>query len=112
MDVKTLARVCHQVNKALCEAFDDFSQPDWEMAEEWQKVSALNGVNFVLSGQCSPEAQHENWCAEKFANGWTYGAKKDPELKTHPCLVPYARLPPEQKAKDYVFGAIVKALTE
>lgn len=30
--------------------------------------------------------------------------------KTHPCLVEYENLPPEQRAKDHLFKAIVDAL--
>jgi hypothetical protein len=43
-------------------------------------------------------------------DGWKYGPVKDPEKKEHPCFVPYDRLPTEQKAKDYIFGAVVKSL--
>ena len=31
-----IARICHAANKALCEAFGDTSQKDWEDAENWQ----------------------------------------------------------------------------
>ena len=35
----TVARVCHQANKALCDAYGDMSQPDWDDAPEWQRGS-------------------------------------------------------------------------
>ena len=44
---------------------------------------------------------------EKIENGWAYGEVKDPEKKTHLCLVEYSKLPQEQKSKDYIFQAIV-----
>ncbi|MFD0468599.1 RyR domain-containing protein [Nonomuraea thailandensis] len=53
---------------------------------------------------------HEAWCEHKRAEGWTYGPDKDPDAKTHPCLVPYDQLPVEQRVKDAVFHAIVGAL--
>lgn len=31
--------------------------------------------------------------ANKIADGWKYGEAKDPEAKTHPCLVPFDKLP-------------------
>ena len=46
------------------------------------------------------------------ADGWVYGAEKNAELKTHPCLVPYGDLPVEQRVKDELFTAIVKAVSE
>jgi ryanodine receptor 2 len=48
----------------------------------------------------------------KLEAGWTYGETKDPVLKKHPALVPWEKLPPETKAKDAVFTAIVKALAK
>lgn len=32
--------------------------------------------------------------------GWRYGPRKDNDAKTHPCLVPYAQLPPDEQDKD------------
>ena len=49
---------------------------------------------------------------DKIADGWVYGKIKDAELKTHPCCVPYEQLPVEQRAKDYIFRAIVKTCIE
>jgi len=53
---------------------------------------------------------HESWCDFKRADGWVFGEVKDAGAKTHPCLVPYAELPEEQKIKDHLFSAIVTAL--
>lgn len=103
-----VAQFCHEVNRAYCQALDDYSQPSWEDAPDWQQQSAINGVEFhIANPDASPEASHANWLAEKLADGWTYGVVKDPEAKTHPCCVPYYDLPVEQRAKDYIFRAIV-----
>jgi hypothetical protein len=48
--------------------------------------------------------------ADKEADGWKHGPVKDPEKKEHPCMVPYGQLPAEQRAKDYLFIAVVKAM--
>ena len=77
--------------------------------KEWQKSSAINGVSGALSGN-TPEQSHESWLAEKRTTGWKYGPIKNPEAKEHPCFVPYAALPPSQRAKDDVFIAVVKAM--
>ena len=42
--------------------------------------------------------------------GWRYGASKDAEAKTHPCLVPFDRLPRDQRVKNVLFIAIVRAM--
>ncbi|MCD0419497.1 hypothetical protein LOC51_19960 [Rubrivivax sp. JA1024] len=107
-----IARVCHQANKSLCEAFGDMSQPNWEDAPQWQRESAVAGVKFCRDNPDAPaSANHDSWSAQKIADGWKYGPVKDPQAKTHPCLVAFDHLPPQQQAKDHVFKAIVAALS-
>lgn len=106
-----VAMICHEVNKSYCEAIGDNSQVSWDEAPEWQKTSALNGVLYHLQHPDStPADSHNKWLEEKEADGWKYGKVKNPEKKEHPCFVPYEKLPKEQKAKDYIFSAIVKSM--
>lgn len=109
IDSASIAKICHQANKAYCEAIGDNTQLDWEDAPEWQRTSAINGVNFHLGGARSPGDSHKNWMDEKLSQGWKYGVTKDEEKKTHPCLVPFNKLPLGQQAKDYIFTNIVRA---
>ncbi|WP_210185069.1 RyR domain-containing protein [Rhodopseudomonas pseudopalustris] len=111
-DPRRIAEVCHEANRALCEAFGDHTQPAWADAPAWQRVSAIAGVQFCIANPSAPpSANHDSWLEEKRATGWRYGPAKDAKAKTHPCFVPYARLPPGQKAKDHVFKAIVAAMS-
>lgn len=106
-----IARACHQANKGLCEAFGDTSQVDWKDAPQWQRDSAVKGVQFCLANPDAPaSANHDSWLKEKRRTGWIYGTVKDSDAKTHPCFVPYDELPAEQKVKDHVFKTIVAAL--
>lgn len=111
VQLEACARAAHEVNRAWCIAHGDASQPTWDEAPGWQRSSALNGVVGVLAGN-GPEQSHESWLAEKRATGWKYGPVKDPEKREHPCFVPYASLPPEQKAKDALFVNTVNALAD
>ena len=105
-----IARICHEVNKVYCESHGDHSQVSWNDAPEWQKISALRGVQGILSGSITtPEQSHESWLTEKKATGWTYGPIKDVDKKEHPCFVPYIELPASQQLKDALFFAIVNA---
>jgi hypothetical protein len=106
-----IARVAHEVNRAYCLALGDLSQPSWADAPEWQKKSAMTGVDLHLDNpDASAAASHESWLAEKVADGWVYGPVKDPATKQHPCMVPFAELPVAQQAKDYIFRAVVHAM--
>jgi hypothetical protein len=109
-----IAKVCHEANRAYCETIGDRSQPNWENAPNWQRESAVKGVEFHLNNlragtTPSPSASHESWMEEKRAEGWKFGEVKDPVAKTHPCFLPYEELPIAQRMKDYIFGGIVQA---
>lgn len=113
MNTESIAKVAHEINRAYCAALGDLSQPAWGQAPDWQRSSAIKGVEFHISNpNAGPDHSHNAWLAEKQATGWTYGPVKDPERKEHPCFVPYDQLPVEQKAKDYLFRAVVHQLAE
>lgn len=109
--VLMIAKVCHEANKAYCESIGDYSLKPWENCPEWQKQSSINGVRFKLKNlNATPEDMHNFWMQERYATGWKYGTVKDEVKKEHPCMVSYNLLPPEQRAKDHIFGSIVKSL--
>jgi len=110
-EIENAARVTHEANRAWCEANGDFSQPVWEGAPQWQRDSAINGVKFhVANPEAGDSASHDSWMKEKTDDGWVFGVKKDPEAKTHPCIVPFEELPPVQQTKDALFRSIVHAI--
>lgn len=109
--VENIARVTHEANRALQHIHGDPApSPAWDDAPAWQRTGVLEGVQAAIGG-AQPWQLHHAWCAAKMADGWRYGPVKDPEAKTHPCMVEYSLLPPEQRAKDVLFHAIVRALT-
>lgn len=91
--IMACARAAHEANRAYCAAIGDDSQVPWDAAPEWQRESARKGVRGVLDGN-TPEQSHESWLAEKVS----------------PCIVPFSHLPTEQRQKDHVFVAVVKAM--
>jgi len=110
--IEKIARACHEINRAYCESQGDHSQLPYDAAPEWQRQSAINGVKFAIDNPgAKPADSHESWLAEKRADGWVYGPVKDPAIKQHPCFVAYDELPPSQKAKDYIFLAVVRELS-
>jgi hypothetical protein len=107
-----IAWVCHEANRAYCETLGDESQVPWDEAPQWIRTSAVTGVLHALKlPDGTPEDQHNAWLEEKRAEGWVYGPVKDADKKTHPCVVPYHELGVAHKRKDYLFRAVVKALT-
>ena len=109
--VMYIAKACHEANKVWCQANGDESQRHWDQAEQWQRDSAVKGVEFrVNNPESGEDAQHNAWMADKVNDGWVYGEVKDADAKTHPCIVPFNELPEFQQKKDALFCAIVDAL--
>jgi hypothetical protein len=102
-----IAIACHTANLLYCRSIGDDSQVAWGFSPMWQQQSAMTGVRFVYDNpDAPPSANHDSWMAEKVADGWVYGEVKDPDAKTHPCIVPFEELPPAQQFKDVLFRTI------
>jgi len=43
---------------------------------------------------------HEVWAAGRIKEGWTFGAIRNDQNKTHPCLIPYEQLPESEREYD------------
>ena len=110
--IDTIARVCHEANRAYCISIGDTSQKPWDDAPDWQKESARLGVNLHLSGDHGPEASHKSWSEQKIRDGWVYGPTKDEVNKTHHCLVDFKDLPIAQQQKDYIFLNVVRSFKD
>ena len=54
----------------------------------------------------SPEELHGSWVQAYIDMGWRYGPERDVGKKTHPDMVPYARLGQLERDKDAVFVAL------
>lgn len=111
LTLEQIAEVCHSANKGYCDAIGDRTQVNWADADEWQRNSAVAGVKHAIQG-ATPKELHAAWCTDKIRDGWVHGCTKSAEHKTHPCLVSYECLPPEQRLKDALFSAVVMALTD
>lgn len=106
-----IARVCHEVNRAYCQAIGDHSQVPWNEASPEQRSSCRQGVMaHIENPTMTPEESHESWMQYKLDHGWKWGPEKNEYVKTHPCLVPYLQLPQEQRVKDHLFRAVVHQL--
>lgn len=63
---------------------DEISLPQ-ELLALWERIA---------------EGVHDNWARQRIAEGWRYGERRDDQLKTTPCLVPYDELPESEKEYD------------
>lgn len=107
--VEIVARVAHAASNAYNTLIGDSPSPAWEEMTEMQRAGVRDGV--ILSWNNAPlERIHNDWCWTLRKEGWVYGQVKSLENKTHPCLVPYSKLPEVQRQKHRMFRAIARAL--
>lgn len=107
--IEAAAEAAHEANRIYCATIGDLSQVPWKDAPESVKGPTREGVRLALEG-ASPQQSHEAWCEAKRRDGWVFGPTKDADAKTHPCLVPYADLPAEQRAKDSLYLGSVRGM--
>ena len=111
--IEKIARLCHELNRRICEIIGDHSQQAWEDAPEIIKNSARVGVESHLENpDLTPEESHDLWMDFKLKEGWVRSATKSVEAKTHPLLCPYDELPLFDRLKDHVFSCAVKYARE
>ena len=108
LEIILIAKACHVMNSQFCSIIGD-KVLDWDELSVGLKASIMTGVEAAIEGNSTPEQSHQSWLDCRTNLGWTYG-ERDDEKKTHPCMVPYDKLPERQKAKDKIFLAVVDAL--
>lgn len=119
MKTEQIAELCHEVSRAYCKINGLDSQVTWDDAPQWQKDSAIDGIekinqaktdllNSNSSAHIDPQLIHKNWMEYKLRDGWRYGPVKNAELKEHPTLLPYSVLPAQDKFKDLLFSLIAQ----
>lgn len=60
---------------------------------------ALDPALMALTERLAENA-HDLWAAQRIADGWTYGPRRDDTLRQTPNLVPYAELQDSEKEYD------------
>lgn len=109
--VELAAKTAHEINLDYCLALGDYSQVGWDKAPKWQKESVLAGVWLIMDNpELEPEVSHAAWMDRKISEGWKHGPVKDVAKKEHPCLLPFDKLPPDQRLKDIIFGSVVRGI--
>ena len=108
-----IARVIHAANSELQRIQGDLlPSPPWDSMPEETRRLVIRNVAYARDDWATPAALHDAWLADKAAHGWRHGDEKDPEAKTHPCMVAYDKLPREQRDKTRLFAAIVEELSK
>lgn len=117
MDVNKLkaiaiAKIYHQMRKALCETYADYTQKDWEQCEQWERDVE---IEYVENWKRCPDHtlavfHHEHFIKSMSLKGWSYGKAPNGESKKHPLLAQYSDLSYFRKIFDEIFRIIESTL--
>jgi hypothetical protein len=109
--VMKIAQVMHEAVRAWQKANGQQAAPPWSRAPKWMKEASREAVLWRMENpRAASSAQHDQWLAQKRAEGWKHGRTKSGARKTHPLLVPYAELPEIERRKDAMVGALIDSL--
>jgi hypothetical protein len=107
-----IARTVHEALRGWAAAHGQHDIPAWDDAPDWMHASTRTSVLHALeNGGADGRSQHEQWLAQKRADGWRHGPVKDAAAKTHPLMIPYDQLPDWERRKDTLINALARALT-
>jgi hypothetical protein len=110
---EAVAQIAHAANAKHNELMGE-SHILWPDLDLKTRRSIIDIVLKVASsnGCITPEELHIDWLKFKKEDGWTYDkGPVDRVRKTHPCLLEWKDLTPQQKLKDCLFHNIVITYT-
>jgi hypothetical protein len=109
--IQRIAQVTHEAMRAWQKANGQAPAPPWSRAPKWMKEASVASVTWRINNpNATASAQHDQWMAQKTADGWKFGKTKDAKKKTHPMMTPYRSLPVFEQRKDALVNAVVDAL--
>lgn len=114
--VRSIARIAYEVNRAYCDAAGDVAipaGPPWdEQDTEGQRRYYVAARAYLADPNMTDEQAHEMWVAARLNDGWVFGETLDPQLRRHPCMVPWVELPEAQQLKVRLAKAVVFAAND
>ncbi len=102
------ARVFYAASLAMSEVLGN-PQPPWDELPAWQQDAMVDITRRSMMG-ASPQQLHVLWVQHYTAKGWTYGPKKNWEIKQHPVIIPWHKLSLAYQARFKLWQAIVMTL--
>ena len=80
--IQRIAQVTHEAMRAWQKANGQAPAPPWSRAPKWMKEASVASVTWRINNpNATASAQHDQWMAQKTADGWKFGKTKDAKKK-------------------------------
>ena len=97
--VDAVARIVHNAQRDLGLWLDDPYPPaPYDALPGELRLGAQSLVRLIMQGYSADYVQ-DMWIIAMTEKGWSYAEAKDPNVKTHPCMVSFKDLPGWEKRK-------------
>ena len=111
--IRNIAKIIYEATRMEAEWSKRSIVPEkWDRRDEKFREQFIDIIDKYISQDKlpTPKEAHDSWVQSYLKMGWKYGEKRDVKKKTHPDLVPYEKLPKDERDKDAIFLAIVWAV--
>ncbi len=85
---------------------------DQKIFDESQRQRRILAMKDCADGNTTDAERHESWMAMHVEAGWKYGEEFNPQLKTHPNIMPWDELPATTRSKARIFASVSRAAKE
>ena len=107
--LENITKTAYEVCRAYSQGIGRGALP-WENMSKSQRLRGMEAVEMLLSkGVKSPSAVHDLWISNMISDGWVYGKDFCGEKLTHPMMLNYKSLPPQERTKDKLFSIVVNS---
>lgn len=106
--ITLLAETCHGILQQYAKPFGH-ELKDWSELSNKEHQHYIGRIaHFMLYPDAKVSAPHEAWSMRMKLNGWRYGGELDAKKLTHPNIIDFELMEPEQQAQDYIIYGLVK----
>ena len=105
-NIKNIVEIIYEATRLEAEWSNRSIVPEkWENRDEKFKIQFINIINeYLLQDDLpTPKEAHDSWVRAYKEMGWKFGEKRDIKKKTHPDILPFEKLPKDERDKDAIF---------
>lgn len=112
--IDKIACVAYTAIRTWCIRTKQEVSPEWtDLPDDYaDHIKIVVARAFADMKTPSAKQLHERCLKDGKTAGWGYGAQVDREKKLHPDILPWEQMTMDQRMKDHIFSAVIRAFLE